>query len=127
TEIRILKWGILLLLFFPFTLLQHVSLKYTIFSPEDILTEETFKKLEEISKEGNQIAAEWMLYINHQYSSRFTDHKNIIPLANAKNQSDYFINYDSNPKDTIEGYELVFLEQKTLVGIYKKKHLKPKK
>lgn len=126
-EIRILKWGILLLLFFPFTLFQNVSFKYTIFSPEDILTEETFKKLEEISKEGNQIAAEWMLYINHQYRSRFTDHKNIIPLANTKNQSDYFINYASNPKDTIEDYELVFLEQKTLVGIYKKKHLKPKK
>lgn len=126
TEIKQLKYATILLTFLPITFLVNANLKYTIFSPQDLVTDETYGEFKKITKKGGQASAEWMIYINYLYKSRTDKQKNIIALAPTYNQTDYFFNYLTKPSTLYNGYELSYIENHTQVGIYKKKAINPK-
>lgn len=116
-----IKWGNLLLAFFPITLIAHLNLTTTIFSPEDRITEQTYRKINELVPAEAQLTAEWMAFILYTYSERIhhqprilVSKNNVVPL-----ETDYFLRTHSRPYVPLDGYyRLIYFDSVTKLELY---------
>lgn len=117
-----IKWGNLALLFFPATLVAHLNLSTTIFSPQDRITEKTYQKINEFVPAEAQFTAEWMAFILYNYSERMHLKPRVIALNTPDNllETDYFLKTYSSEKAPLEGYRLIYFDTVASLGLYQK-------
>lgn len=117
------KWGFLIFLFFPLSLLADFNLKTTIFSPKDRITEDMFYKVKELVPEDAQFTGGWMAMNLYNYENR----KHLDPrLIGYKNEFQEYSEYElltgykefELPKDE---YELIHEDELTKMKLYKYK------
>lgn len=90
SEIKVLKWSLLLLLWFPISFLFTLNLKTTIFSPQDRIESSFFQEIQKIIGPEDLLTADYVGHACYAYQTRNTTISKMAVL----NQSDTLIGED---------------------------------
>lgn len=116
-----LKWGYLLFLFFPLSLIADFNLNTTIFSPKDRITEDMFFKIKELVPEEAQFAGGWMAMNLFNYENRSHLEPRLIGYRNDfQAYSEYLLltGYKAFELPDKE-YQLLYEDEVTKMKLYK--------
>ena len=126
SEQRILKWSLLLLLWFPISFVAKINLNTTIFSPKDRIHNSFYHEIQKIVGPNDALTADYVAHLCYSYASRENSKPKMAVLndSNSLNGEDFHLasyyskiknwaNYKCVISDSITGMKLYQRTSKT--------------
>lgn len=122
SEVKVLKWLLISLLWFPFSFILSLNLNTTIFSPQDRIQNSFFNEIQKIVGPEDILTAD---YVAHACYAHATRKKNVAKMAvlnhsNMLEGEDYHLaSYYNNIKDWTN-YKCILSDKTTKMKLYKR-------
>ena len=122
SELRNLKWTLLVLLWFPISFIAKINLNTTIFSPKDRIHNSFYFGIQKVVGPNDALTADYVAHLCYSYASRENSKPKMAVLNDSKilNGEDYHLaSYYSKIKKW-KNYECILSDSITGMKLYKR-------
>lgn len=122
SEKQILKWSLLLLLWFPISFVAKVNLNTTIFSPQDRIHNSFYEDIQKLIGQHDVLTADYVAHLCYSYSSRKEAKPKMASLNHSEslNDEDYHLSSFYGNIKNWTNYKCILSDDITKMKLYKR-------
>ena len=122
SEVKIMKWSLLLLLWFPTSFISKVNLNTTIFSPQDRIHNSFHDDIQKLINKQDVLTADYVAHLCYSYSSRRNEVPKMATLNHSEslNGEDYHLSSFYGNIKSWKGYTCILSDDITKMKLYKR-------